>query len=249
MEDMVFYSGISDFTELTREVRKGGSFFMKKLVSVLLALVLVMMATTVFAATPSKSGGDIPKAKTKTETDVSFGIVDDTPAIAALKEKVFAAIQNNDLSQAIPEDVLTLIPEDYRNAENLVDNLKEFVAVKCEGTIPDTLTLVLQLDTPYDDGIELYVVLALMDEANEGEVTEWIVKEGAVKVFPIFGMSHIMALRLLPWHVVNCAQIYLKVAVWAAFHSIPGRNSTPSLRAIEIQFASLRTLTVWPCFS
>ena len=49
--------------------------------------------------------------------------------------------------------------------------------------------------------------------------------------------------------ISSCEVIYSKVAVLAAFHSMPPHRFTPSLRAMPIQLASLRTRSVCPFFS
>jgi len=155
---------------------------MKKFVSVLLALAMVLMMTTAFA-TGSRGSSDIPSADVTTETEeaaITIEIVEDTEAIAAVKTALAAAIQAADLSAVIPAEVLELIPEDFRNAENLADNVKEMVAISVEGEVgdADTFTMTLSLDTPYEDGEEVYVAFALMDGET---VAEWIVKPGTVK--------------------------------------------------------------------
>ena len=154
---------------------------MKKFVSVLLALAMVLMMTSAFAA-GSRSGSDIPSATVTTDTEeegIVVEIVEDTEEIAAVKAALAAAVEAGDLSAVIPEEVLELIPEEFRNAENLADNIKEMVTVSMSGDAGDAepVTVSLTLDTPYEDG-EVYVALGLM---NGEEVGEWIVKQGTVK--------------------------------------------------------------------
>ena len=49
--------------------------------------------------------------------------------------------------------------------------------------------------------------------------------------------------------ISSCEVMYSKVGVLAAFHSMPPRRFTPSLRAMPIQLASLNTLSVCPFFT
>ena len=68
----------------------------------------------------------------------------------------------------------------------------------------------------------------------------------AVYVFPMFGMSHRITLRLLSWHASSWVVMYLKVSVFAPFHSMVSRRFTSRRRAMFTQFASLSALSVWP---
>ena len=144
---------------------------MKKFVSTLLALALVLSMTTAFAA-GSRGSNDIANVTTE-EATVAASIVE-SPAVEALKELIAAG----DLSAALPEEVLEQIPEEFRNAENIADNIKEIVALKLEGEVDGPITLTIELDTPYEDGAE---VIALLGVIVDDEVAEWIVKEGTVK--------------------------------------------------------------------
>lgn len=144
---------------------------MKKFVSTLLALALVLSMTTAFAA-GSRGSDDIANVTTE-EATVAASIVE-SEAVEALKAK----LAEGDLSAVIPEDVLALIPEEFRSAENIADNIKEIVALKLEGEADGPILLTLNLDTPYEDGTEL---IALLGVIVDEEVAEWIVKEGTVK--------------------------------------------------------------------
>ena len=144
---------------------------MKKFVSTLLALALVLSMTTAFAA-GSRGSNDIPTVTTE-EATVTATIVE-SEFIEALKAK----IAEEGLDAAFPEDALAQIPEEFRSAEDVGDNVKEIIAVKLEGEADGPILLTLELDTPYEDGTEL---IALLGVIVDEEVAEWIVKEGTVK--------------------------------------------------------------------
>ena len=145
---------------------------MKKFVSTLLALALVLSMTTAFAA-GSRGSNDIPTVTTE-EATVTATIVE-SEFIEALKAK----IAEEGLDAAFPEDALAQIPEEFRSAEDVGDNVKEIIAVKLEGEADGPILLTLELDTPYDDGTEVYVLLGVI--IDDEKVDEWFAKEGTVK--------------------------------------------------------------------
>ena len=144
---------------------------MKKFVSTLLALALVLSMTTAFAA-GSRGSDDIANVTTE-EATVTATIVE-SPAVEALKE----LIADGDLSKAFPTEVLDQIPVEFRDSEIIADNIKEIIAVKLEGEADGPITLTLELDTPYENGTDVYALLGLIVDE---EIGEWIVKEGTVQ--------------------------------------------------------------------
>lgn len=159
---------------------------MKKLISVLLAIALLMMTAAVSAeAVGSKTAEDIAKAEViKTEgnkeAQITVEIVEAGEAVAALQAKVAEAVKAGDLSSVLPNDVLSAIPEEFRSAESLADNLKEMVALKISGDAEGitAFTFGLELETPYEEGTDVYVLFGIFEG---GEVKEWMVKEATVK--------------------------------------------------------------------
>ena len=160
---------------------------MKKLISVLLVLAMLVMTTAVFTeeAVSSKTAEDIATAEVleiegNENANLTVEIVEAGEAVAALQTKAADAIAAGDLSSVLPEDVLGAIPADFLGAASLADNLKEMVALKVSGDAEGVtaITFALTLETPYEDGEEVYVAFALMDGET---VAEWIVKPGTVK--------------------------------------------------------------------
>lgn len=158
---------------------------MKKLISVLLAIVLLMFAAVSAQAVGSKTAGDIAGADVITtegneDAGITVEIVEAGEAAAALQAKIAEAVKAGDLSSVLPGDVLTAIPEEFRNAENLADNLKEMVALKIsgDGEGVTSFTFGLELETPYEEGTDVYVLFGIFEGE---EVKEWLVKEASVK--------------------------------------------------------------------
>lgn len=160
---------------------------MKKLISVLLVLAMLVMTTAVFTeeAVSSKTAEDIATAEVleiegNENANLTVEIVEAGEAVAALQTKAADAIAAGDLSSVLPEDVLGAIPADFLGAASLADNLKEMVALKVSGDAEGVtaITFALTLETPYEDGEDLCVLFAIMDGE---EVKEWMMKEGTVK--------------------------------------------------------------------
>ena len=164
---------------------------MKKLISVLLVLVLLVMTSAVFAeqateeAVPSKTQADIAVVEVtdvqgKEDADIVIKIVENSEATEAVITKVADAVAAGDLTTVIPAEVLEQIPEEFRSAENLADNVKECFTLSVSGEIEDVTaaTANLILETPYDEGVQVYVLFGIL---KGEEVSEWIAKEGTVK--------------------------------------------------------------------
>ncbi|MBQ6383853.1 MAG: hypothetical protein IJJ42_09725 [Clostridia bacterium] len=159
---------------------------MKKLISVLLTIALLMMTAAVSAeAVGSKTAEDIAAAGVITtegneDAQITVEIVKAGEAVAALQTKFAEAVKAGDLSSVLPKDVLSAIPAEFLAAESLADNLKEMVALKISGDAEGVtaFTFGLELETPYEEGTDVYVLFGIFEGE---EVKEWMLKKGTVK--------------------------------------------------------------------
>ena len=147
---------------------------MKKILSLVVALVLVMAAASALAV-GSKTGADIPVATVANNNAdaaeaVSLVIVDDTEASAALIKVFQDAFAAGDVLSPLPEDVRAQIPEG-------LTNINEMVTVQFEGDVDKlegTLKVNLKLDTPYEKDQKVSVLFGKL-----GEPVAWKVFEAA----------------------------------------------------------------------
>ena len=147
---------------------------MKKILSLVVALVLVMAAVSALAE-GSKTGADIPVATVANNNAdaaeaVSLVIVDDTEESAALIKVFQDAFAAGDVLSPLPEDVRAQIPEEQKNINEMVT--AQFVGDvdKLEGT----LKVNLKLDTPYEKDQKVTVLFGKL-----GDPVAWKVFEAA----------------------------------------------------------------------
>ena len=145
---------------------------MKKILSLVVALVLVLAAVSALAE-GSKTGADIPVAtvvNNQAKEEVKLVIVDDTEASAALIKVFQDAFAAGDVLSPLPEDVRAQIPEEQKNINEMVT--AQFVGDvdKLEGT----LKVNLKLDTPYEKDQKVSVLFGKL-----GDPVAWKVYEAA----------------------------------------------------------------------
>ena len=142
---------------------------MKKILSLVLALVLVLGVAGAMAV-GSKSQGDMTVVTTKAA--VTVVTVDDTEETTALKKAFADAIKAGDPKAALPEDVAAKVSDDLKS-------VNEFVTAKLDGEVAEgaSLTLNLVFPTKYEAGEEVAVLFGIPN----GDETKWIVADGTVE--------------------------------------------------------------------
>ena len=155
---------------------------MKKILSLVVALVLVLAAVSALAE-GSKTGADIPAAtivnnNADAAEAVSLVIVDDTEASAALIKVFQDAFTAGDVLAPLPEDVRAKIPEEQKNINEMVT--AQFVGDvdKLEGT----LKVNLKLDTPYEKDQKVTVLFGKLGEPVAWKTFEAVgTEEGSIE--------------------------------------------------------------------
>ncbi len=153
---------------------------MKKILSLVVALIMVLTAVSALAV-DSKTADDINNATTnatKEEAEaISLEIIDDTEESATLIQKYKEAYDAGDVMSALPDDVKTKLPEGFDKINEIVTAHFVGDTEKAEGTYEITVTFA----TPYEAGTEVYLVFSKLDESGfevfKGEAQE----DGSVK--------------------------------------------------------------------
>ncbi len=157
---------------------------MKKLLSVLVALMLVLSMTAFAEGVPSKTTSDlaeITEIETETDAEVSddfvIEVVEDTIMTAEEVENLYEAVVEEDMApinyfdEEVQAAILESLNENVPETEALVlDDLKdweinEFCSIDAENYDPTygDVTAVFEFATPYEVGQKLIALLALYD--------------------------------------------------------------------------------------
>lgn len=120
---------------------------MKKILCFVLAAMMMMSLTVAFAA-GSRTGSDIPAATVDGDA-ISIAIIDDTEAVTALKAMT-------------AEEILAQLPDVGDMA-----TINEIVAIQAFGDLENAtdVEVAFTLDTPYEAGAEVKVVIVTADGA------------------------------------------------------------------------------------
>ena len=145
---------------------------MKKILSLVLALVLVLTAVSVFAEA-SKTNLNIPVVEDNApEVDVLLP-EEEIPAVAAVVESLKAAADGGDVLSALPEEIRAALPEDQKN----INEIAPIQFIGKEEEVKNDLVVTAKLTTLYTPGKKVTVLLARVT----GDTIEWFTFEGTVQ--------------------------------------------------------------------
>lgn len=145
---------------------------MKKILSLVLAMVLVLTAVSAFAEA-SKTNLNIPVVEDNApEVEVMLP-EEEIPAVAAVVESLKAAADGGDVLSALPEEIRAALPEDQKN----INEIAPIQFIGKEEEIKNDLVVTTKFTTLYTPGEKVTVLLARVNV----DPVEWFAFEGTVQ--------------------------------------------------------------------
>ena len=149
---------------------------MKKIVSLVLALALVLTAVSAFAAGSKQQ----PTPTTQDVTpEISISFIPDTSASATIIKAFKEAHDAGDDLKALPDDVRAKIGEGQTK-------ISELLTAKFEGDlskITGDMVLIVKFETPYKEGEKVTVLLGILNEPVEWHTFSGVgLKDGSVQI-------------------------------------------------------------------
>ena len=145
---------------------------MKKILSLVLALVLVLTAVSVFAEA-SKTNYNIPVVEDNAPEVVVQLPEEEIPAVAAVVESLKAAADGGDVLSALPEEIRAALPEDQKN----INEIAPIQFIGKEEEVKNDLVITTKFTTLYTPGEKVTVLLARVNV----DPVEWFAFEGTVQ--------------------------------------------------------------------
>ena len=156
---------------------------MKKILTLVLALALILTAVSAFASSPEEpnqggnavpnNGGAVVAVKAP---EITVKFITDTEASAAVLKLFADAAAAGDVLAPLPDDIKAKIPEGF-------NKINELLTAQFEGDlslVKDEMILNVMFQTPYGDGQDVMVLIGILPEKADGEV-EWNVYKGVGK--------------------------------------------------------------------
>ena len=145
---------------------------MKKILSLVLALVLVLTAVSVFAEA-SKTNYNIPVVEDNAPEVVVQLPEEEIPAVAAVVESLKAAADGGDVLSALPEEIRAALPDDQKN----INEIAPIQFIGKEEEVKNDLVITTKFTTLYTPGEKVTVLLARVNV----DPVEWFAFEGTVQ--------------------------------------------------------------------
>ena len=145
---------------------------MKKILSLVLALVLVLTAVSVFAEA-SKTNHNIPVVEDNEPEVVVVLPEEEIPAVTALVESLKAAADAGDVLSALPEEIRAALPEDQKT----INEIAPIQFIGKEEEVKNDLVVTTKFTTLYTPGEKVTVLLARVT----ADPIEWFAFEGTVQ--------------------------------------------------------------------
>ena len=145
---------------------------MKKILSLVLALVLVLTAVSVFAEA-SKTNQNIPVVEDNAPEVVVQLPEEEVPAVAALVESLKAAADGGDVLSALPEEIRAALPADQKT----INEIAPIQFIGKEEEVKNDLVVTTKFTTLYTPGAKVTVLLARVTV----DPIEWLAFEGTVQ--------------------------------------------------------------------
>ena len=142
---------------------------MKKILSLVLALVLVLTAVSVFAEA-SKTNINIPVVEDNAPEVVVQLPEEEIPAVAAVVESLKAAADGGDVLSALPEEIRAALPDDQKN----INEIAPIQFIGKEEEVKNDLVVTTKFTTLYTSGEKVTVLLARVNV----DPIEWFAFEG-----------------------------------------------------------------------